>query len=330
MIELKKNELVFRFPDVHPNAVGRIDFMKTLRIPDDGRSYPLPAGLGQFHLEHIEDHAERLPEHWLKRGGVMLPMHQSEAMWINFSGGYPMAVVIATGKINAITGETWTNTLSDDPQNYVVLSEQPWLDGYAIQRGTVRQFVASALGQGETAEEQITGNAEFGGLQVIAFPMKADVYKEHFEREPDYDSDYSDIAMFSRCASAEVAEMGIAPGGKITQEIYEDYYGLDAWDFSAGSRCFIHTVNSLRWQDLTGLAMPSKPVTAKQYKEAGIPWFEYYGEDKQALKGSSILNKLKSIGAMRPKEEPVMLVDSGSIGNVIKVVHRGQVSSGEF
>ena len=42
MIELQKDSLVFRFPDVHSHAVLRIGFQRTLRIPDDEKKYPLP------------------------------------------------------------------------------------------------------------------------------------------------------------------------------------------------------------------------------------------------------------------------------------------------
>ena len=34
------------------------------------------------------------------------------------------------------------------------------------------------LGAGYTAEEQLTGSAEYGGLQIIASPMKAERYAE--------------------------------------------------------------------------------------------------------------------------------------------------------
>jgi hypothetical protein len=33
MIELKKDSLVFTFPEVHPDAKLTIDFQRTLRIP---------------------------------------------------------------------------------------------------------------------------------------------------------------------------------------------------------------------------------------------------------------------------------------------------------
>ena len=40
----------------------------------------------------------------------------------------------------------------------------------------IRQFVAMPLGEGFTAEEQITGKAEHGGLQIIVYPMKHEAY----------------------------------------------------------------------------------------------------------------------------------------------------------
>ena len=120
MLELKHDTLLFTFPAVHKDAVCQIDFQRTLRIPDDNRAYALPPGLGRFPIEHTEDHASRLPAKWKEHGGVLLPMYQSEALWINFSGGYPCAIKIATGKINAVTGEKWTNDLHRKPQDYLV------------------------------------------------------------------------------------------------------------------------------------------------------------------------------------------------------------------
>jgi len=331
MINLKYNDLELRFPSVHPRAVARINFMRTLRVPNDGNVYPLPAGLGTFPLEHIEDHKGRVPSNWLSRGGVLLPMYQSEAMWINFHGDYPVALKIGAGKINAVTGEVWKNELTDSPQNYVVLSDQPWLDGYATEAGLVRQFVATPLGQGETAEEQITGEAVFGGIQIQAFPMKKDVYKEIFEarREQQAVSEYLDIPAFCR-RSSEPA-MGLAPGGSITQDIHEDDYGLDAWDLDAGSRCFIHTVNSQCWTDITGQAMPTKPMSARDYRSAGMPWFSYYAEGKKALPGSDILRKLTT-----KQDEIELRHDAVDVGQdisdlpVIKLGAKGAVTDGVF
>ncbi len=62
MIELIDDELLFRFPEVHEDAELWIEFQRTLRIPDDNREYPLPPGLGQFPLLHVDDYADQAPE----------------------------------------------------------------------------------------------------------------------------------------------------------------------------------------------------------------------------------------------------------------------------
>ena len=64
----------------------------------------------------------------------MLPMDQCEALWISFSASYPFTVKIAAGKINAISGEAWTEELQSEPQNYLVVPEQPWLESESTRR----------------------------------------------------------------------------------------------------------------------------------------------------------------------------------------------------
>ena len=134
VVELKNDRLGFSFP-VHEDAEFTLDFQRTLRIPDNGREHFLPPGLGRFPLELVDDYADRVPEAWREHGGVFLPMYQSEAMWINFRGAYPMAVKVAAGKINALTGDEWSEDLCEDPQDYLVVPDQPWLDGFSCQAG---------------------------------------------------------------------------------------------------------------------------------------------------------------------------------------------------
>jgi hypothetical protein len=178
MITLEGDSLTFRFPEVHDHAETAIHFQRTLRIPDDGRHYPLPPGLGAFPLRHVEDYAARVPADWRERCGVMMPLYQAEAMWISFGGwrrfggGYPCAIKIAAGKINAVSGKPWKPELDASERDYVVVPEQPWLDGFSVAKDVIRQFVAMPLGSGYTVEEQITGKAEHGGLQIIVYPMQ--------------------------------------------------------------------------------------------------------------------------------------------------------------
>ena len=296
MVVLERQNLEFHFPQLHEAAKGLVSFQRTLRIPDDNREYPLPPGLGKFPLFHLEDYADRVPEVWKTRGGVFFPMYQSEAMWLDFLSLYPCAIKVAAGKINAVTGKPWENTLSDSPQDYMVMSEQPWLDGFCVGEGLIRQFVAMPLGEGFTAEEQITGKAEFGGLQICVYPMKKEFYADLKERE--YVENIMDEPQFCRERPHESAlGMGLAPGGLMSQEIYEDEYGLEAWDVDAMSRCYIHLVNSEQFCKVTGYAPPDPPPTAKTYTDAGLPWFEYYDSDKKALAGAKPLAQIDSVAA---------------------------------
>jgi hypothetical protein len=333
MIELKRDELVVSFPEVHEQAGVRIHLQRTLRIPDDDREYPLPPGLGRFPMRHVDDFPERVPPRWIEHGGVMFPMYQSEAMWLNFSGSYPFAVKVAAGKINAVTGKPWTEGLHRNPQDYVVVPDQPWLDGYCVEKGVIRQFVAMPLGSGYSAEEQLTDEAEHGGLQVIAYPLKREAYERHMRtfRAAEFTGE-----TFLACARLSAApDMGLAPGGRMRQEIYEDHYDLDDWDTEHSSRCFVHIANSMVWHDITGQAPPTVPPTARAYTKAGLPWFEYYAEDNNALEGSSLLQKLKSVATLGKEKGDVPLPENTSVEvekviELRKTLKRDQVREGVF
>lgn len=84
-----------------------MSFQRTLRIPADGGTYPLPPGLGRFPLEPIDRHRDRVPAAWHGRGLAMLPMYRREALWLCFEGAWwrPSVLKVGVGGINAISGE---------------------------------------------------------------------------------------------------------------------------------------------------------------------------------------------------------------------------------
>jgi len=339
MIELRHDQLEFAFPEVHPQARLRVHFQRTLRVPDDGRTYPLPTGLGRFPLRHVDDHGSQVPASWLRHGGVMLPMYQAEALWLHFSSTtvpgqwvpYPFAVKVATGKINAVSGEGWREGLHREPQDYVVAPRQPWLDGYCVERGVIRQFVAMPLGSGYSAEEQVTGEATHGGLQVAVYPMKREAFEARFPERPEPPGRSYFCFRFCRLSGPA---MGLAPGGRMQQEICEDPYDPADWKVDDSSRCFVHIANSLVWRTITGEPPPTVPFTAKEYRKSGLPWFKYYGEGS-ALGGSSILKALKSIVGLASERQENPLPENESV-EPVPVVHlraglqEGQVREGAF
>lgn len=323
MPTLEHDTLVFRFPSTDEDASVSIDFQRTLRIPDSDVTYSLPPGLGRFPLRHTEDYAAKLPEQTASRGGVILPMWQAEAMWLYFGRGFefhgpdfPVAVKVAAGKINAVTGETWRPGLHRNPQDYLVAPKQPWLDGFAIEQGVVRQFVAMPLGEGYSAEEQISGEAEWGGLQLAVIPLKAEVWKarkakwqaEQAKRRARWG--FAEQAMLS---SRAIPSMGLAPGGRMTQDIYPDPFKLNNWDVAAAERVFVTLVHAKDWKEITGEPVPTEPPRAKEYTEAGLPWFEYYGKDQKSLPGSAALAGVKSVATLFKKFTGTTLSGSGDV-----------------
>jgi hypothetical protein len=284
--------------DLHPSNQGTvtISFQRTLRIPDDGRAYPLPPGLGEFPLRMVRDYAHRVPAAWAKRGGVLLPMYQREAMWLSF-GGSPHALQVGIGKVCAVSGESWSDNLRADPQNYVVTGTQPWLDGIASGKGTIRQFVAMPLGKGLTVEAQITGKEEHGGIQLQAFAPKPGRISRLERRS-------RSAAAFEDCCALECESgaMGLGAGGTMEQKVYPDPHGIDTWDPSASTRVFVHIVNSEMWQQITGEAPPPSPVSAKSYIDAGLPWFSLYDEGAKTIAPTSKLASVKSIETLEQQK----------------------------
>jgi hypothetical protein len=344
MLELKKNTLVFSFPKVHPEAKLTIDFQRTLRIPDDGKTYPLPPGLGSFPLKHVDDFKGKVPALWQEHGGVFTALYQSEALWINFRkdrkydrkgepAAYPFIVKVGTGKKSALTGKEWQKGIHNG--DYCVIPDQPWLDGYVIETGTIAQFVAVPLGMGLTVEEQLGGSG-IGGIQIEVFPMRGEEYEKRYPKRPftpqvrriflgggietkgaiSYGSgsdswEGSSGATIDCCAAAgdscmrglrleernEISEMGIGAGGRMKQQVFEDAYGKDVWsrNVDKSRKCFVHLANSMAWETITGEKPPATPVTAAAYEQHHYPWFDYYSDALQAKKGSALLANVKTV-----------------------------------
>lgn len=250
-----------------------VQFQRTLRVPGDGREYPLPPGLGAFPLHEVGRFARRVPSSWRRERAFFFPMYRREAMWLVFNAAYwkPNAVKVGVGGINAVSGEAWSRELRSDPQNYLVVPIQPWLDGINAGVGSVQQFVAVPLGSGYTVEAQLTGREERGGIQIIAYEPKPSVFPDRPPPMPPWLGEGGE-------ESAPPVEMGFAAGGKIRQRIYPDPYGLDTWDVENYTSAWVYIVDSEQYKRITGLAPPPSPITAQTYTSVGLPWFDLYDE----------------------------------------------------
>jgi hypothetical protein len=271
-----------------------IRFHRTLRVPGDGGVYALPPSLGTFPLHRVDDFPATAPAHWRERGGVFFCMRRREAMWMSFSAPAPVAVKVAVGGVNAITGDPWREDIDED-QDYMVAPPQPWLDGIVGDDDAVSQFVAMPLGSGYTVEGQITARETLGGIQIGACPARPGAIPPpmsfaHFAAP-------SEILVHER-AAAPPADMGIAAGGAIRQHVYDDPYGPGAWDQDALARCLVHMVDPAGYRAITGVEPPPTPVGYEDYVRAGLPWFDVYDEGMPSRPGSETLGGVTTVDAL--------------------------------
>jgi hypothetical protein len=107
--------------------------------------------------------------------------------------------------------------------------------------------------------------------------------------------------------------MGLAAGGRMRQQIYADPHGLDAWDQSIWSRCFVTLVDAVQWREITGEAPPTKPPTAADYTKAGLPWFDYYASDLETLGGARALALVKGVAEIASEKGEQVLAPDGEV-----------------
>lgn len=305
---LSHDAVVFDFTDVDADATMSVTFHRTLRVPDDGAQYGLPPGLGAFPLRRVEDlPADRVPGDWVRRGGVVLPMWQAEACWLSFQvpERYSFLVKVGCGGINAVTGGPFTAEPDFDAEDYFEVPAQPWLDGFNTEQGQVKQFVAMPLHRGYTVEEQLTGKAEHGGIQLVVIPLKSSVHQEREaarrEAAARYDTGYGSVAYFcapeaamAMAAPPPASAMGMGAGGSIKQSIETPVEPHDNWELDHGTRLSVHIANSAAWTGITDERPPTEPPSAADYTRMGFPWFDWY-DDALPRAGSSVLSKVKSV-----------------------------------
>jgi hypothetical protein len=276
--------------EIHVGERFTMTCQRTLRIPDDGKTYPLPPGLGKFPMHAVADFSGKVPTDWRRTNAFIVPMFQREALWLGFNGATwkPNAVKVGIGGVNAISGEEWNESLRAVPQDYIVIPDQPWLDGINVGPGVIRQFVAVPLGGGYSVEAQLTGADKIGGLQVIIFEPKPGKFPSEAPPQPE-------VEMKPYPMMSPTAEMGFGAGGQMRQKIYPDRYGVDTWDTTNFASIFIHIINSEAYRELTGLEPPPTSISARTYTDFGLPWFSVYDEALGDIEASERLQSVQSI-----------------------------------
>lgn len=315
-VRVERHEVLVSDPGLPSVPPTRIDFQRTLRIPDDGQEWPLPPGLGEFPLRTVASLGDRAPEEIRRRGGIALPIYQAEALWINFDAPRwrPMAIKVGAGMVNAVSADPLDAELRAGREDYLVTPPQPWLDGFKTGEGTISQFVAMPLGRGVTVEGQLTGTEAVGGLQLlVAGPRPG-----RFPTTPP-EEDYSRRVLYCKMQAdfrddaplASMPAMGLGAGGRMTQKIYPDPHGAGTWEGDRAARIWIHLVPAGLWPALTGEPCPPTPADHDAYVRYGLPWFAVYDEPLGDVPVDPRWAGVRTVQALAGPE----LTGGGAVGN---------------
>lgn len=289
--------------------IGPVDVTlhRTVRVAEGRAPSNLPPSLGRATTTPVAKYKDRCPETW-EESGVFVPLHDTEALWLSFSGG-PVAMIVGAGGINALNGQKLGTKL--EMGAYLVTPPQPWLDGWKAEDGTVYQFVATPFkaGNGISVGEQILGaESKSGGIGIAVFESKEPLAVKHHKPAEGWTdsaigSDFSygdggvkgmslDASPVMRSAApSRMSEMGVGKGGKIIQKIYSDPYGVEVWKEAPSATMAIYLVSAQDYEAITGIAIP-KPASSETY---GGKWFGLKDEELQDTPGAPVFSGLKSV-----------------------------------
>ena len=120
--------------------------------------------------------------------------------------------------------------------------------------------------------------------------------------------------------------------GFLRQQIFADEWGPDDWDTSSPLKVWVHILDAVQWQSIAqhleydavqwqsiaGYEPPQQEMTAKEYSEYKLPWFDYYRRDKKALKADAPLSKVKSVFGLAKErgDKSIPQDDSANPANV--------------
>jgi len=299
-------------------------FHRTIRVPQGNTPSSLPPSRGTFPVYKVSDLGSLALPQW-DREGYVIPIKETEAMWMAFSCAWdkqPVAVAIGAGGINAVSGEKMSRKLQED--GYLVTPPQPWLDGFKSPDGHVYQFVGTEHkgGEGHTVAEQIIGEESVsGGLAFSVYEAKEgaivvpkpSTHLECFTMSMD-----SDIKSFSpaaaslsssprrmrmmrgneysqpdvqKCATRGPVEMGLGRGGAIEQKVYPDPHGLSAWKAEPSAVAVVYLISEREFNALLGL--PTGDVASTDNTSG--PYFKTQDKHLADTEGSEKFEKVKAV-----------------------------------
>lgn len=283
MIEFQDHGMIFRFPHLADNAVAAVVFWRLLRSQDVGAPRekllpwapgPVPLGVGPMRIEPVDRHADMLPEPMLRRGGVLLPMWQSEALSIRFAcyaGSMPFAVTLEAGGVNLVSGAPARAGLHRDPQDYCAFPTLRGIDWVRTGPDTVRQPVPSPIDADLSAEDQLDRSAASGGIRISVTPPTREAFVA-WEKNPRHELLYDD----------ELANIGAKGRSFSVCEMEADGRPLDDYDWARTLSTWVTMLDAVAWFHVAKRLPRRLPPMELTY-EYRQPWFDHYGTDLQYL-----------------------------------------------
>ncbi|KAK4209624.1 hypothetical protein QBC37DRAFT_49756 [Rhypophila decipiens] len=157
-----------------------INFNRTLRLPEDGKTHSQPIRLGKIDVNNVAGISKKLQTSgnqslvdMARKGGVFFPLYQREAMFLSFKARQDaFAVRVFVGGVNAVSGLPWSSPAGSKvaSQDYLSIPPQRFLDGVCVAKDVVKQFIAMPLGSGYSVEKQVTCKETVGGMQLEIIP----------------------------------------------------------------------------------------------------------------------------------------------------------------
>jgi hypothetical protein len=92
--------------------------------------------------------------------------------------------------------------------------------------------------------------------------------------------------------------MGIAAGGKLIQDLVADFRPPHMWNTSRTRLTNIHIFSPASFEAVTHIVPHDVPITAKDYADAGLPFFVVEEDTENRIDGSETLDAVKSVSEM--------------------------------
>jgi hypothetical protein len=171
-------------------------------------------------------------------GDVAIALRMDEGLWLGFEPlDAPVALRVAAGNLDAVTGQTWSESISATLQNYIVVPPQTALDGVQVGSDHARPF--SAL-RGECADGTCVT------LRLIAIP--------HVPALPLTSARALEPVQPLRSAGPDTGDEASHGVGLVPQTIVRDPHGLAAWDVARATSVRVAILTPEVFTELTGTA----------------------------------------------------------------------------